>query len=300
MDERELGRSGSSLSSTIYHDQKMQVVENLVLELKDPVTRENALRELSKKRELFQGLAPLLWNSFGTIAVFLQEILSVYPLLSPPTMTPVQSNRVCNVLALLQCVASHPDTRKLFLNADIPQYLFPFIKTTSEQRPFEYLRLTSLGVIGALVKVDDTEVVRFLLKTEIIPMCLQAMEMGSVLSKTVATFILQKILLNDIGLEYICTRADRFIAVGRVLASVVIALAERPSSRLLKHVIGCYLRLSDDSRACKAFKTCLPDMLRDATFSSCLHENPISREWLQQLLIKVHGPLAALQLAGRC
>ena len=27
--------------------------------------------------------------------------------------------------------------------------------TTSTDRPFEYLRLTSLGVIGALVKVDD-------------------------------------------------------------------------------------------------------------------------------------------------
>jgi CCR4-NOT transcription complex subunit 9 len=35
------------------------------------------------------------------------------------------------------------------------------------------LRLTSLGVIGALVKVDgDTEVINFLLSTEIIPLCM--------------------------------------------------------------------------------------------------------------------------------
>lgn len=27
-----------------------------------------------------------------------------------------QSNRVCNALALLQCVASHPETRSAFLN----------------------------------------------------------------------------------------------------------------------------------------------------------------------------------------
>ena len=37
--------------------------------------------------------------------------------------------------------------------AHIPLFLYPFLNTTSKMRPFEYLRLTSLGVIGALVKV---------------------------------------------------------------------------------------------------------------------------------------------------
>jgi len=34
-------------------------------------------------------------------------------------------------------------------------------------------------------QVDDTEVISFLLSTEIIPLCLRSMEMGSELSKTV-------------------------------------------------------------------------------------------------------------------
>ncbi|KAG5002012.1 hypothetical protein JHK87_023084 [Glycine soja] len=271
------------------------------------------------KRELFQDLAPLLWNSFGTIAALLQEIVSIYPVLSPPNLTPAQSNRVCNALALLQCVASHPDTRMLFLNAHIPLYLYPFLNTTSKSRPFEYLRLTSLGVIGALVKVDDTEVISFLLSTEIIPLCLRTMEMGSELSKTVefsdslflvfgelmpshclvATFIVQKILLDDVGLDYICTTAERFFAVGRVLGNMVAALAEQPSSRLLKHIIRCYLRLSDNPRACDALRSCLPDMLRDATFSTCLREDPTTRRWLQQLLHNVGGNrVPALQAGG--
>jgi CCR4-NOT transcription complex subunit 9 len=128
----------------------------------------------------------MLWHSCGTIAALLQEIVSIYPMLSPPTLTAGASNRVCNALALLQVVASHPDTRTLFLNAHIPLYLYPFLNTVSKTRPFEYLRLTSLGVIGALVKVDDTEVINFLLSTEIIPLCLRTMEMGSELSKTVS------------------------------------------------------------------------------------------------------------------
>ena len=140
--------------------------------------------------------------------------------------------------------------------AHIPLFLYPFLNTVSKTRPFEYLRLTSLGVIGALVKVrrspgarrprhdtrtpprgatrgppsrhaphwrdtatqrsrravlrcaqtqvDDTGVINFLLSTEIIPLCLRTMEMGSELSKTVATFIVQKILLDDVR-----TRAPR-------------------------------------------------------------------------------------------
>ena len=43
--------------------------------------------------------------------------------------------------------------------------------------------------------------VNFLLQTEIIPLCLRIMETGSELSKTVATFIVQKILLDDSGLQ---------------------------------------------------------------------------------------------------
>ncbi|KAL0362289.1 UNVERIFIED_CONTAM: CCR4-NOT transcription complex subunit [Sesamum calycinum] len=174
-------------------------------------------------------------------------------------------------------------------------YLYPFLNTTSKSRPFEYLRLTSLGVIGALVKVDDTEVISFLLSTEIIPLCLRTMEMGSELSKTVATFIVQKILLDDVGLEYICTTAERFFAVGRVLGNMVAALAEQPSSRLLKHIIRCYLRLSDNPRACDALRSCLPDMLRDATFSSCLREDPTTRRCLQQLVHNVARPRVAMQ-----
>ena len=46
--------------------------------------------------------------------------------------------------------------------------------------------------------MDDTDVIIFLLSTEIIPLCLRTMEMGSELSKTVATFIVQKILLDDV------------------------------------------------------------------------------------------------------
>lgn len=103
------------------------------------------------------------------------------------------------------------------LVAHIPLFLYPFLNTVTKTRSFEYLRLTSLGVIGALVKSDDVEVIRFLLSTEIIPLCLRIMETGTELSKTVATFIVQKILIFPIGLSYICATPERFYAVSSVL-----------------------------------------------------------------------------------
>nr|POE56098.1 cell differentiation protein rcd1 [Quercus suber] len=78
-------------------------------------TREGALLELSKKREQVPELALILWHSFGVMTSLLQEIISVYPLLNPSQLTAAASNRVCNALALLQCVASHSETRQLFL-----------------------------------------------------------------------------------------------------------------------------------------------------------------------------------------
>lgn len=150
-------------------------------------------------------------------------------------------------------------------------------------------------------------------------------------------------------MDYICTTAERFFAVGRVLGNMVQSLVEQPSPRLLKHIIRCYLRLSDNQRlvlaqnklpsemilhilscsllffvmldtcvlprACAALGSCLPDSLRDGTFSSCLRvscttkilnlfvcerwfiknlgmfhsfqEDQIARRWLQQLVHNV-------------
>lgn len=133
------------------------------------------------------------------------------------------------------------------LTAHIPLFLYPFLNTTSKSRPFEYLRLTSLGVIGALVKNDSTEVINFLLTTEIIPLCLRIMETGSELSKTVAIFIVQKILLDDTGLGYICHTYERFYAVGTVLSNMVTQLVEQQTVRLLKHVVRCFLRYHDQA-----------------------------------------------------
>ncbi|XP_012859808.1 CCR4-NOT transcription complex subunit 9 [Echinops telfairi] len=205
-------------------------------ELSSPETRENALLELSKKRESVPDLAPMLWHSFGTIAALLQEIVNIYPSINPPTLTAHQSNRVCNALALLQCVASHPET--------------------------SYSREKG-QTIGR--QVSATWSPYFVL--------LQ-----------VATFILQKILLDDTGLAYICQTYERFSHVAMILGKMVLQLSKEPSARLLKHVVRCYLRLSDNPRAREALRQCLPDQLKDTTFAQVLKDDTTTKRWLAQLV----------------
>lgn len=135
--------SGPSLASG--HGQDENVTEenrrvlSLVADLLNEQVRESALLELSKKRESVSELALILWHSFGMYTLLwlsksqnadmnllpsgvmtslLQEIISVYTLLNPSQLTAAASNRVCNALALLQCVASHNETRALFLNGN--------------------------------------------------------------------------------------------------------------------------------------------------------------------------------------
>ena len=88
-------------------------------------------------------------------------------------------------------MASQPDIRTLVLNAHIPPYLYHFLNTVSKTQSCECILLISLGVIGALIKVEDTYVINFLPSTETILLCLRTMEVGSELLKIVATFIVQ-------------------------------------------------------------------------------------------------------------
>jgi CCR4-NOT transcription complex subunit 9 len=76
------------------------------------------------------------------------------------------------------------------------------------------------------------------------------METGSDISKTVATFIVEKILLDNAGLTYICETGERFYAVSSVLSSMVVNLKldNDNAARLLKHIVRCYLRLSENPK----------------------------------------------------
>ena len=64
--------STASSSSSSQPNVDREKIYQWIIELSSPETREAALLELSKKREVVSDLAPMLWHSFGTMAALLQ------------------------------------------------------------------------------------------------------------------------------------------------------------------------------------------------------------------------------------
>ncbi|KAJ2358110.1 RNA-binding protein, CCR4-NOT complex subunit Rcd1, partial [Coemansia sp. RSA 2618] len=217
-------------------DGDSEALYQLMVELFSATNREQALAELSRRRDQNPDLGVALWNAYGVMTILYQEIIAIYPLLNPPALTMPVSNRVCNSLALLQLVATHEQTRMQLLKANVSQLLYPFLSTTSKAKQYDNLRLTSLGVIGALVKYDNREVISFFVATEFLPLCLKIMDIGSELCKVVATFIFQKVIIDDGGFEYVTSNTKRLGTVLVILNNVVNQMVAMPSGRLLKSV----------------------------------------------------------------
>lgn len=63
----------------------------------------------------------------------------------------------------------------------------------------------------------------------------------------VATTIVAKLLISDVGLKH-CSTAKAFYEITGTLGEMVDELAEKPSRQLLKHIIFCYVRLCESPR----------------------------------------------------
>ena len=69
--------------------------------------------------------------------------------------------------------------------------------------------------------------------------------------------------------------------------------------RLLKHIVRCYLRLSDNLRAREALRQCLPDALRDHTFAAHIKDDLTVQRWLSSLLYNISEQAIADMQAQR-
>lgn len=75
----------------------------------------------------------------------------------------------------------------------------------------------------------------------------------------------------------------------RANRKMVAGLAERASVRLLKHVVRCYHRLSENIKARDTLRTTLPPQLRDNSFGEVLKDDPTTKKLLAQLMQNLTG-----------
>ncbi|KAJ7566478.1 hypothetical protein O6H91_02G104900 [Diphasiastrum complanatum] len=259
-------------------------VSEVILELQDSLLRENALRCLSahliERREqdfeFYRNAGFFIYNSCGTVAILLQEILSVYPKLDTQELNIRGSKRLANVLTLLQSVASNEETRGLLVKAHIPNYLIPFILSEHTEEVYENVRAISLSVIGIVCQSD------------IVQVCLHAMQIGSELSKVIAMYILEALLQNDHSLAAICDPACGLLTnIVEMCSNMVKVLAavQDFSPRLLFHIIRCFILLSQHPVALDLLRERLPIQLQNSTFLDLAKEFPMLGQLLHQLLL---------------
>ncbi|KAG4139431.1 hypothetical protein ERO13_D07G192300v2 [Gossypium hirsutum] len=244
----------------------------LIRGLASEETREQSLDVLCKNRLTYDNLAVLLWKSFGTMSVLLQ---AAYRALSSDGLTEKALTQVCNAIALFQVTSLLSHQIQLLLAALIeinisfvatmPVYLYPFLNTMSNERSYECLRITSLGVIG----------------------CLRCMEVGKTLSRTVSTFIIYRILLSEKGLKYCFVLAERYLSVSQCLGKLVENLSEDDAENLpclLRNIIGCYLRLSENERTRPQLSSYVPWKLLDGKYANIVRSDPKALANLRQLV----------------
>jgi len=89
----------------IKNKQKFDECVQLIKTLSEKDKREDCFRKLNQLRDKVPQMASLLWHSTGTIAILLQEIISIYPYLNNAKLTQQTIEKVRDVLGLFLQIA---------------------------------------------------------------------------------------------------------------------------------------------------------------------------------------------------
>ena len=257
-------------SINIKNEEEEALIIKYIEEIKNEETRSQAIENLYRYKGENSNLAIYLWYSGGTMAAFLQEIIYTYQYLTTPKFTNEKLNKAKYIISLIQEIALHPKTRKEFLDSQMLVFLYPFLRCSSKIKSYDVIRVTSLGVIAALVKINDSDVINFLIKTEIIPIILRNMEKGAEIIRSTASFIIQRIIDDINGLKYMCDLRERLYVILTVLNS---AMQNKPSNRIIKDVLKIYLVLIENKEAKSLIRQHFPKKLRDRNYISTLDES---------------------------
>ncbi|EDW81609.1 uncharacterized protein Dwil_GK12164 [Drosophila willistoni] len=243
-----------------------ELVYQWIANLCDTDERLVAMLELFERRSQLPGLGPLLWHAFGAVAGLLQEVIAIYPSVMVNEINPMQSQRVCAAIGLFQTIGSHPETGLLLLRSHLMSYLMPLLKMTPQTLAVEHVRLSVLGVVCGMLKLDSGEIVCFFLGTELMHLVLRHLELGSTMSKVLSGFILHRILEHDVGLKFACRYQARRLHLVHTLGRVVHQMTLEPEPSVFKHVVRICIRLADNLQGLGLLQRLMPQQLRNGHF----------------------------------
>ena len=252
-----------------------------IKELKSEEKREKALSKLSEYYDKNSNLPIYLWYSQGTMAILLQEIISTYKYLSPGKLSQERALKICNILRLLTSIVTHNEIKYKFIESKMPIFLYPFLKSISTEKFYEYIKLLTITVISNLIISEDPEIISFFINTELIPILLNIIDKGPLISKLPACMMIHLIVKTDEGLKYICEEKMRYSGIVIFMRHM---LKNKNNQIIIKQTLKTFLRLAENNEARIILKNILLKEIKEKNFTKHLKGSSKS---LHSCLLKI-------------
>ena len=260
---------------------EVDLIIKWIKELKEEEKREKSLSKLSEYYDKNRNLPIYLWYSQGTMAILLQEIISTYKYLSPCKLSQERAIKICNILKLLTSIATHNEIKCKFIESKMPIFLYPFLKTTSTEKYYEYIKLLTITVISNLIISGDPEIISFFINTEIIPILLKIIDKGPLLSKIPACMMIHLIVKTDKGLKYICEEKMRYSGIVIFMRQM---LKNKHNQTIINQTLKTFLRLAENNEARIILKNIVLKEIKEKNFTRHLKD---SSKTLHSCLLKI-------------
>lgn len=233
---------------------------------KDLLTQKNKLPLMKEALEFLSANPSKItefWRYDGIPIFFLQELTNIYEVLDSEKLKNEEVSYTCLVMNVLQVIAGNKDIRNEMVKIQLFFYLYPYMNNPNTTQKYELLRISALSYVNVLIEAQEKTMAEYFKKSELIPLSLKCMDIGSVVSKILASNLFLFILKEKEGLEYAVQTLERFITIGIVLNVVLGQCVHFKSVELIRNILECYCILATEENVRMSFKNSLPKNLTD-------------------------------------
>ncbi|KAF9748564.1 CCR4-NOT transcription complex subunit 9 [Nosema granulosis] len=189
--------------------------------------------------------ASKIWESNGIPILLLQEVVNPYFELNTQSFNQQRATNLIIVLKILEILVEATSVKTVFVDSRFHYYLYKYITIYEQAGVYEDLRIHTLKVLLSLLNNSDQHVNNQMKNTEIVPIILKSIDLGSETVKILSIDLFYRIVCTEDGLSYACQTFDRFSAINQVLNSVMYHAIQIRSPKIVKSIIRVYLRLCD-------------------------------------------------------
>jgi hypothetical protein len=198
--------------------------------------KEKAISRIIKEGKNIPNISTILWYSSGTSVSILGDLLSFYPSLGV-AISKADSQKIIEVLQLVYIIAKDTETKLPFVRSNFPIYLFPFIQRSIKLTETYHIAAAVLAIFAALVQESNPEIIKYLINADFLPIIRKVLGLQNIQMRTVAAFILLKILNDTDGRLSLLSNVDNITIIMKILCHSFVQLSTNYVTELADYII---------------------------------------------------------------